>query len=229
MGWRGNCKCRWGPGSAWTYDAEFSNAPRAAFFSEFTGNARRMPNGTTVITESSWGRVFEVESHQPKSHPIADRRSSSPDLNPGSGLPRPRRIPIASSIGFWPATASRRAGVTPRWGAPHQEDRGRSLSEQSRICEDSRRLQPSPRIYFEDCRQAAGSMEDCRHEVQPSKCGPGCPARVLRPLCADVERPGRVHIRVSNNDTHSSPLSSHSLRRSSSRMPWRRNASATSG
>lgn len=45
----------------WKYDAEDSGAPRSAFFSEFTGNARRQPNGTTVITESSWGRVFEVK------------------------------------------------------------------------------------------------------------------------------------------------------------------------
>jgi hypothetical protein len=45
----------------WEYDAESSGAPRAAFFTEFTGNARRLPNDNTMITESSWGRVFEVD------------------------------------------------------------------------------------------------------------------------------------------------------------------------
>ena len=46
---------------AWKYDAESSGAPRLAFFSEFTGNARRLPNRNTLITESSWGRIFEVD------------------------------------------------------------------------------------------------------------------------------------------------------------------------
>lgn len=45
----------------WEYDAEFSGAPRVSFFSEFTGSARRLPNDDTIITEASWGRVFEVD------------------------------------------------------------------------------------------------------------------------------------------------------------------------
>jgi hypothetical protein len=44
----------------WHYDAESSGAPRSAFFTEFTGNARRLENGNTLITESTWGRIFEV-------------------------------------------------------------------------------------------------------------------------------------------------------------------------
>ena len=45
----------------WSYDGESSGVPRDSFFSEFTGNARRLPNNDTLITEASWGRVFEID------------------------------------------------------------------------------------------------------------------------------------------------------------------------
>ena len=45
----------------WVYDASSSALkPAAAFFGEFMGSAQRLPNGNTLITESTWGRSFEV-------------------------------------------------------------------------------------------------------------------------------------------------------------------------
>jgi hypothetical protein len=44
----------------WSYDGESSGAPRASLFSEFTSNARRLENGNTLITDSTWGRIVEV-------------------------------------------------------------------------------------------------------------------------------------------------------------------------
>ncbi len=47
--------------TTWSYDATNSNLPRAeAFLTPFMGSAQRLPNGNTLITEATWGRVFEV-------------------------------------------------------------------------------------------------------------------------------------------------------------------------
>ncbi|MFC1807121.1 arylsulfotransferase family protein [Candidatus Omnitrophota bacterium] len=43
-------------GVSWKYDAR----PRSSFFSFWAGANQRLPNGNTLITESSQGRVFEV-------------------------------------------------------------------------------------------------------------------------------------------------------------------------
>jgi hypothetical protein len=45
---------------AWQYDAEDSGLFIKNFFSMFKSSAQRLPNGNTLITESSWGRIFEV-------------------------------------------------------------------------------------------------------------------------------------------------------------------------
>ena len=44
----------------WQYDAEDSGIFIKNFFSMFKSSAQRLPNGNTLITESTWGRIFEV-------------------------------------------------------------------------------------------------------------------------------------------------------------------------
>ena len=44
----------------WQYTAEDSGLPPWEFFSSFVGNAQRLPNGDTLITEGMRGRLFEV-------------------------------------------------------------------------------------------------------------------------------------------------------------------------
>jgi hypothetical protein len=42
----------------WEYRAEDSKK----FFSHFISSAQRLSNGNTLITEGSWGRIFEINS-----------------------------------------------------------------------------------------------------------------------------------------------------------------------
>ena len=44
----------------WQYDAKGSNMSVWAFFSCFASNARRLPNGNTLINETMHGRLFQV-------------------------------------------------------------------------------------------------------------------------------------------------------------------------
>ena len=44
----------------WQYTAEDSGLPPWTFFSSFVGNAQRLPNGNTLITEGMQGRLFQV-------------------------------------------------------------------------------------------------------------------------------------------------------------------------
>ncbi|MFF3574437.1 arylsulfotransferase family protein [Nocardia jiangxiensis] len=44
----------------WQYTAEDSGLPSWTFFSSFVGNAQRLPNGNTLITEGMQGRIFQV-------------------------------------------------------------------------------------------------------------------------------------------------------------------------
>jgi len=42
---------------AWEYRA----SPPESFFTPFMGSAQRLPNGDTLVTESAFGRIFEVD------------------------------------------------------------------------------------------------------------------------------------------------------------------------
>jgi hypothetical protein len=44
----------------WQYDALKAGRPLLSFFSPYRSSAQRLPNGNTLITESEWGRIFEV-------------------------------------------------------------------------------------------------------------------------------------------------------------------------
>lgn len=44
----------------WQYDAKASNMSVWAFYSCFISNARRLPNGNTLINEGMYGRLFQV-------------------------------------------------------------------------------------------------------------------------------------------------------------------------
>ncbi|WP_067904208.1 arylsulfotransferase family protein [Nocardia vaccinii] len=44
----------------WQYTAEDSGLPSWTFFSSFVGNAQRLPNGNTLVTEGMQGRIFQV-------------------------------------------------------------------------------------------------------------------------------------------------------------------------
>lgn len=44
----------------WQYTAEDSGLPSWTFFSSFVGNAQRLPNGNTLVTEGMHGRIFQV-------------------------------------------------------------------------------------------------------------------------------------------------------------------------
>jgi hypothetical protein len=47
--------------SGWVYTAmQSGNRPRETFFSVFRSGQQRLPNGNTLITESTYGRIFEV-------------------------------------------------------------------------------------------------------------------------------------------------------------------------
>ena len=51
------------PGSGlqtWIYDTSFGYLFSRSFFSAYMGSAQRLPNGNTLITESQWGRIFEL-------------------------------------------------------------------------------------------------------------------------------------------------------------------------
>ncbi len=39
---------------------EYKGEPKESFFSKYMGSAQRLPNGNTLITESSKGRIFEI-------------------------------------------------------------------------------------------------------------------------------------------------------------------------
>ncbi len=43
---------------------KYQDSPAWNFFSPRMGNAQRLPNGNTLITESSFGRIFEVTRNQ---------------------------------------------------------------------------------------------------------------------------------------------------------------------
>ena len=43
---------------------KYQDSPAWNFFSPRMGNAQRLPNGNTLITESSFGRFFEVTKEQ---------------------------------------------------------------------------------------------------------------------------------------------------------------------
>ncbi len=87
--------------TTWKYDAEDSGAPRHSFFSEFTGLARRLPNGNTLINESSWGRIFEVDR---QGRVVWEWMSQFIYTQP-NGLLR-RKIPRCYRVGLdWPTGA----------------------------------------------------------------------------------------------------------------------------
>ncbi len=37
------------------------SSPPGSFFTPFSGGAQRLPNGNTLVTESAFGRLFEVD------------------------------------------------------------------------------------------------------------------------------------------------------------------------
>jgi Arylsulfotransferase (ASST) len=39
---------------------QYRDAPPENFFTPFMGSAQRLPNGNTLVTESAFGRIFEV-------------------------------------------------------------------------------------------------------------------------------------------------------------------------
>jgi hypothetical protein len=40
---------------------EYRDSPPENFFTPFMGSAQRLPNGNTLVTESAFGRIFEVD------------------------------------------------------------------------------------------------------------------------------------------------------------------------
>ena len=88
----------------WVYTAAHSGLPFWSFFSPIISGAQRLPNGNTLITEGTKGRLFEVMPNGP----IAwEYISPFYDLNPGPGI-----LPV-KDFGIFRAYR-----MPPGWGLP---------------------------------------------------------------------------------------------------------------
>lgn len=86
----------WEP--VWTYEGD----PPESFFSLFHGTQQRLPNGNTLITESDWGRAFEVTREKEIVWEFASPHRSQDDPSLVAVLCDVTRLDKKFSLGWLP-------------------------------------------------------------------------------------------------------------------------------